>query len=699
MILGIVSIFLLILFYYFYKKSIKHKAFFKFSLYSLLIILGLEFTVFNFRSYESLFNKEIKAPTYTLGEGLEMGSDGYIRVVGDKLNYIDITGINAHLNNIYMDFDFFRNSGEILYVSVGYTDNANRYYSYAQEQVISANNQKDGEVMKLHLSGKTRRIRLYVKTHEEKDAFKVSEIVFNKKVPFTFSSLRVFSILAFVLVLYIFRPKSSIYKRDLFKKENRKFIFIAVGIQILLLICVSQFNYYFVKEKFETNQRFQYQLLTEAFLKGQTYLDIEPSPVFDLIRNPYDKKERIKAFENYYGDEFTEANDYFIWDAAYFNNRYYVYFGVAPVITYYLPYYVLTGHHITTVNAIIITMIATVIGIFLLLYQICKKWFKNVSLGVYLALGITFVTSCGILFIMGRPDHYSLPILMGIMFSIYGLYWWFKAVFSDMKARYLFLGSLCMAAVAACRPQLLLTSFFALPIFWDKVFKSRELFSKNSIKKTIALVTPYVVIGLLLMAYNYARFGSPFDFGANYNLTTNDMTKRGFVFDRIPLGIYYYLFKPLNLTLRFPFVMRDRVVTNYLGTTIYEDMGAGFIFANILVIYGLLIFKFKDKFKDKLPYKIGAMAVIFSIIIIIADTQMAGILPRYICDFGFLLYLATCIVLFYKFNQEHDKNLIKLLYACFIFAIIYNSLLLFSDSVLNRSELFFYIRHLFQFWI
>ena len=27
------------------------------------------------------------------------------------------------------------------------------------------------------------------------------------------------------------------------------------------------------------------------------------------------------------------------------------------------------------------------------------------------------------------------------------------------------------------------------------------------------------------MAYNAARFGSPFDFGANYNLTSNDMTQ------------------------------------------------------------------------------------------------------------------------------------------------------------------------------
>ena len=54
---------------------------------------------------------------------------------------------------------------------------------------------------------------------------------------------------------------------------------------------------------------------------------------------------------------------------------------------------------------------------------------------------------------------------------------------------------------------------------------------------------PFIIVGLGLMYYNYIRFDSPFDFGANYNLTTNDMTLRGFNIDRIFLGIYYMLFK------------------------------------------------------------------------------------------------------------------------------------------------------------
>ncbi|MCO7109522.1 hypothetical protein NIA69_10595 [Gemmiger formicilis] len=45
------------------------------------------------------------------------------------------------------------------------------------------------------------------------------------------------------------------------------------------------------------------------------------------------------------------------------------------------------------------------------------------------------------------------------------------------------------------------------------------------------------------MWYNAARFGSPFDFGANYNLTGNDMTQRGFNAVRIGPAVFTSLFE------------------------------------------------------------------------------------------------------------------------------------------------------------
>ncbi len=697
-------IFISILFLFSKKiENIVLKKGFKFAIIVSLIAIALEFSLFNFRAYESLFfGEEINTNNYTLGEGLVEDENGYIKVLEEKYNYIDVTNINAHLDNIYINFEASENSTKSVYATIGFTDSANKYNTYGQERRINANINNKGEILRYHTAGKSKRIRIYINTVEKKDSFKINNISFNKRVPFNISLLRPILILCFSLLIYIFRPKSQIYKLNLFEKKNKKLLILTVVLEIIFLGIVAQFNRYFVNENFRTPQRMQYQLLAEAFVKGQTYLDIDPHPVLKNLHNPYDKKAREMAFRELYKeiDITKKPDDYYIWDAAFFNDRYYVYFGVAPVITYYLPFYLATGHHIKTVTCLFITAIITVIGIFLLLYDMTKKWFKNVKLGSFIAFYLIFVNSCGILAMMGRPDHYSLPILMGIMFSIYGLLFWLKAIDKDLKASYLFLGSLCMASVAACRPQLLLTSFFALPLFWNKVFKERKLFSKDSIKKTFMWVLPYLVIGILLMMYNYVRFGSPLDFGANYNLTTNDMTKRGFVIGRIPLGIFYYLFNPLNLSLKFPFVIREYVATNYLGRTIYEDMSAGFLVANLLCLFGVFIYKFKKDIKSKDLYNIGFWSIIFSLIIIVADTEMAGILPRYICDFAFLIYLATAIVLFTLLSKEnHLETLNKLIFIAFVFALFYNFFLLFSDDILYNLPFCYYVRSLLEFWI
>jgi hypothetical protein len=79
---------------------------------------------------------------------------------------------------------------------------------------------------------------------------------------------------------------------------------------------------------------------------------------------------------------------------------------------------------------------------------------------------------------------------------------------------------------------------------------------------------------------------------------------------------------------------------------------------------------------------------------------MAGILPRYICDFAFLIYLATAIVLFTLLSKEnHLETLNKLIFIAFVFALFYNFFLLFSDDILYNLPFCYYVRSLLEFWI
>ena len=178
MILLISSGIILIILYFIYQRGeneVVHNLV-KFSMKMILIALFLELTLFNFRFYESLWYKEIKVSNYTLGEGLKKDKNGNIKVISDKKNYIDIIDIHQHLNNIHLDFDAPKDNDKVLYVSIGYRDAANGNYGYAQERRISANPKNEGEILRLHLAGKSSRIRIYVNTVEEYDTFSIKSI-------------------------------------------------------------------------------------------------------------------------------------------------------------------------------------------------------------------------------------------------------------------------------------------------------------------------------------------------------------------------------------------------------------------------------------------------------------------------------------------------------------------------------------------
>ncbi len=172
---------------------------------------------------------------------------------------------------------------------------------------------------------------------------------------------------------------------------------------------------------------------------------------------------------------------------------------------------------------------------------------------------------------MVRPDIYNIPIMMATCLTIWGFFLWLKGLqFGKFRAFYFFLGSLCMAMVAGCRPQMLLYQIVAIPLFYSFVKKERGLFAKKTWLETICFCIPYIMIGMLVFWYNDARFGSGFDFGATYSLTTNDMNQRGFNFARVFQGLFSFLIQPPVFNGDFPFLFSTNLETNYMGRNMTE---------------------------------------------------------------------------------------------------------------------------------
>ena len=99
--------------------------------------------------------------------------------------------------------------------------------------------------------------------------------------------------------------------------------------------------------------------------------------------------------------------------------------------------------------------------------------------------------------------------------------------------------------------------------------------SKQGITEAIAFVLPVILVALGLMAYNAVRFGSPFDFGANYNLTSNDMTHRGFRIGRLAPALFTYFLSLPVVQAVFPYLAGTKMQTNFMGMTITEVFYGG----------------------------------------------------------------------------------------------------------------------------
>ena len=491
------------------------------------------------------------------------------------------------------------------------------------------------------------------------------------------------------------RPSSSIHDNRLWNvNRHLKTVcaILLVIINIAAVLLISLFNDPFVVTPDESHwsQHNQYAQLARSLKEGKLDIEYEFSPniaieTLDSMKNPYDLYERGRAF----ADKKIPSP----WDIAYYNGKFYVYFGVLPVVAMYLPYHLLTGGDLPNIAAFLASYALLVIGAFLFTRVLIKYKFPRTPFSVYLILSLMVANCTGAFIYAFAPRCYCTPIVLACALVLLGLTLWFSAaetichanrIVSDGEAfvsgrspRFavpkLIFGSLFIALTAATRPQFLIFSVLAVPIFLPLLFKKDKASVK--IARICSFAVPFAAVAALVMAYNSARFGSPFDFGANYNLTTNDMRLRGFNAARLPDGLFAYLFQLPNLSIAFPYVNAVSDSSVYLGLTVREIMTGGALFTNVFLWSGVMIRSAFTDLKKKRLAVFSVMCAAAALIVIIADTEMAGILSRYNGDFLLLLYIPAIAVFLQKLETADEvkkKRYLAFLVAAFALTFTFN---------------------------
>ena len=523
----------------------------------------------------------------------------------------------------------------------------------------------------------------------------------NPVIPLFFSWYRVLFLLILFAFLYGFRPSSRIWRVPFLElKAGRKAAFIGflVG-NFLFLQVISGLNPFFQQESVVHQQ--QYQSLARAFANGQLSLLEEPGEALKGMENPYDLGHRHRVL--------GEAGEDYRWDHAYYEGKYYVYFGVVPVVLFYLPYYLLTGEDLHNRPVILIGAFLVLAGIMGLVLQIIRRWFPKTSAGAWFLLTELVALCSNLIYMCKRTDLYTVPIIMGLGFGLLGL-WHFQCARREdgsYETGKIAMGSFLLALVAGCRPQLFLLAAPGAVILGKDFFAPSRLRTRQGLCRLAALALPMAAVALPLMCYNFARFGSVFDFGANYNLCFNDMRRRGFVWDRIPLGIWAYLFAPVKTVLDFPFVEANYFNPSYLGVTITEATYGGLFAVSPFFLTVPVRFLAGKRFRCGSAFALAAASLAAGFVILLADTEMSGILMRYFSDFAIFFGIAALLSWLALYDQAGSgtaRRLMRLfLVVCLLAAAVYQSCIFFLDTgealMDLRRDLFSFAKYQVMFWL
>lgn len=447
---------------------------------------------------------------------------------------------------------------------------------------------------------------------------------------------------------------------NLFELNFKSKILVLIFVTVTILFSIIPMNLSPIWNGKIPDHRNQYELMANSILEGKVYIDYGNIDEKLLnMKNPYDVKEREKLGVSYH------------WDHAFYKGKYYMYFGVAPVFLTFIPYQILTGHSLTTYHATQLYVALFIIGIFSLFYIICKYFYKTIKFNIYLISSAVFSILC-IWISIGTPALYCTAITAGLGCAVWCLYFFIKAVYSKCSLNksivYAFIGSTFGAMTFACRPPIGIVNFLIIPMIL-KFLKNHKMDKKLFFKMCIA-ATPYLIIGILLMIYNYMRFDSIFEFGQTYQLTMADQ------------HLYNDLFKNINI---------PKLLTNirlnffecgeYLNSFPFVNYSGVFLNFPILLIPYLIVFdeKYRKSLKTKELWGFYKILLILPLIVTIVDLLFSpGPGERYRMDIYYLMVISTFIAIinYYSVINNKAKNIFYKIILIFLFLTFIKIILL-----------------------
>jgi hypothetical protein len=317
-----------------------------------------------------------------------------------------------------------------------------------------------------------------------------------------------------------------------------------------------------------------YASLAEGFRRGTLSMAHRPDPQLMAMANPYDYAEREKNKVPY------------LWDASYLNGRYYLYFSPLPALIFYLPYGLLYHHRYPAdqcAAAVFACWGFIMAALFLRRALAGRKlqlplWLWVVVLGLGNVIPVVIVFS----------RIYEVAALCGMAMTATWAWSLLRFLESPRTSRLLW-ASLWLALAIAARPHL----GVLLPVFAFAVLRTRR---EDWLRAALTALVPLGAVAVAMLAYNYARFHNPLEFGIRYQLEYFNMadykvcscgTPREAL--RLVNTASLYVHAPVVIGGEFPFAhLTVQNLDQQISFNAFTDRMAGLAFVAPLALIGSL---------------------------------------------------------------------------------------------------------------
>lgn len=376
-----------------------------------------------------------------------------------------------------------------------------------------------------------------------------------------------------------------------------------------------------------------YNLLADGLLAGELGFAARPSPEMLRLADPYDPKAN-GPYRVYH-------------DVSLYRGRYYLYFGVAPALTLFIPFRLLLGMDLPEGFAVALLLFGGLV-FSLLSFRLVLRQTQAQPGAAFLLVGIVlFGFSNFAPFVLRRPAVYEVAVSSGFFYSVGALYWLLRGIEGQRPRQvFLALASLFLSLAVGSRPHHVLAAPVLLAAF---VYLVRRPEARPR-ATALSLGGPLTLCLASLLFYNYARFGAWFEFGQTYVLSdSNHPHLKLFSVSYVPSRLFLYFFAPPTLDLNFPFFhLWPSVMPRLPPQGIVLDSISGLLLcvplAALSALSPVLLWLGTPRTHPPLPRMIAATLFAVGLVLVTFLSFSLSASARYFVDFMPLLLLSAGLV-------------------------------------------------------